>query len=285
MDAIFEKLLEAHKPDQIRDILFEIGKSKYRFEPVGGRKNNLATINIGTDPAAGVTERITNAIDAVLDKEWMVKNRPNDIKSPRRATELWYNIEDGKISKIKDANDSRIRQLSSLVNVTLFDSGQPTKPTVEIRDKGIGIEPEQFSKTILELNGSNKIGKLHLMGAYGQGGSTALSWNNLTIIISRPFFVEPNKKTYAAWTIVRMNPGDVNIDKHGWYEYLVDNSTGCPFVTEVTDEDFESGTLVRHIMMDLGKYKGKITTPSNSLWYLAHNYLFDPVIPFTISDR
>ncbi len=285
MEEIFKNLLQAHKPEEVRNVLIKIGKSKYRFEPVGNRKNNLATINIGTDPAAGVTERITNAIDAVLEKEWKEKDEPTDIKSPRRASELWYGIENGKISKISDPHDKRLKELSELVNVTLFDSGQPTKPTVEIRDKGIGLEPEQFSKTILDLNGNNKIGKLHLMGAYGQGGSTALSYNDLTIIMSKPCFGDQRKKKKVAWTIVRINPGDINKDKHEWYEYLVDNTTGQPFVTEVSDEEFEPGTLVRHIMMDLGRYKGKITTPSNSLWYLAHNFLFDPIIPFTISDR
>jgi hypothetical protein len=260
-------------------------KQNIVFEPVGNRKNNLATINIGTDPAAGVTERITNAIDAVLEKEWVEKEEPIDIKSPRRASELWFNIEQGKISKISDSNDERLRSLSPKVKVTLTDSGQKTKPTVEVRDLGIGLEPEQFSKTILDLNGNNKIGKLHLMGAYGQGGSTALSYNDLTIIISRPFFGDKRKKPKVAWTIVRINPGDVNKDKHEWYEYMVDKGTGQPFVTEIDDKDFEPGTLVRHLMMDLGKFKGNMTAPGTGLWYLAHNYLFDPIIPFTISDE
>ena len=263
----------------------KIGKINYRFEPVGNRKNNLATINIGTDPAAGVTERITNAIDAVLEKEWVEKKEPTDIKSPRRASELWFDIEHGKISKISDLNDERLRVLAPKVKVTLTDSGQKTKPTVEIRDLGIGLLPEQFSKTILDLNGNNKIGKLHLMGAYGQGGSTALSYNNLTIIISRPYFVNKRRKPKVAWTIVRINPGDINKDKHEWYEYMVNNGTGQPFVTEIEEGEFEPGTLVRHIMMDLGKFKGNMTAPGTGLWYLAHNYLFDPIIPFTISDH
>ena len=285
MEELFRELLVAYKAEDVRKILMKIGQSKMRWEPVGNRKNNLATINIGTDPASGVTERITNAIDAVLEKEWMLQEQPTDIRTPRRASELWYGIEDGKISKIEDAYDKRLKELSDKVTITLYESGKTSKPTVEIRDKGIGLEPEQFSKTILDLNGNNKIGKLHLMGAYGQGGSTALSYNNTTIIISKPFFTDQRKKKKVAWTVVRINPGDVNKDKHEWYEYMVDSKTGQPFTTEVEDEVFEPGTLVRHITMDLGRYKGKITTPSNSLWYLAHNYLFDPIIPFTISDR
>lgn len=256
-----------------------------RFEPVGGRPNNIATINIGSDPAAGVTERITNAIDAVLEKEWILRNYPADIRTPRKATEDWYGVETGNLATIKDPHDSRLTSLSSLISVTLFDSGNDAKPTVEIRDKGIGLKSEDFSQTILSLNESNKIGKLHLMGAYGQGGSTALSYNSLTVIISKPFFTDNTAKKKVAWTIVRINQGDVNVNKHPWYEYMVEAATGQPFVSEISDEEFEPGTLVRHVLMDLGKYKGKITTPTNSLWYLAHNYLFDPVIPFTITDK
>lgn len=113
MKEIFKSLLAAHKPEQVREVIMKIGKANYRFEPVGSRKNNLATINIGTDPAAGVTERITNAIDAVLEKEWIDQEEPTDIKTPRRASELWFNIEQGKISKISDSNDKRTMQLIS----------------------------------------------------------------------------------------------------------------------------------------------------------------------------
>lgn len=285
MEKIFRKLLVAYKPEQIREIFQEIGADKMRFEPVGGRPNNIATINIGSDPAAGVTERITNAIDAVLEKEWLLRNQPIDIRTPRKATEEWYGIETGNLATIEDPHDARLTELSSLITVSLHDSGNDAKPTVEIRDKGIGLKSEDFSETIVSLNESNKIGKHHLMGAYGQGGSTALSYNSLTVIVSKLFSQQKGGRKSVAWTIVRINQGDVNVNKHPWYEYMVEAATGQPFVSEISDDDFEPGTLVRHILMDLGKYKGKITTPTNSLWYLAHNYLFDPVIPFTITDK
>ncbi|MCR9063705.1 MAG: hypothetical protein NXI00_07050 [Cytophagales bacterium] len=286
MEEIFKELILAYTPKEVTNILKKIGASKMLWENVGKRRNNLATINIGTDPAAGVTERITNAIDAVLEKEWKNQGEPEGFRSPRKAAENWFGIEDGKISKIKSARDKKIDDLSDKVQVTLYDSGKESKPTVEIRDKGIGLEPEDFSKTILDLNGSNKIGKLHLMGAFGQGGSTALAYNNYTIIISKPYLKkDERKKSKVSFTIVRINPGDIDKDKHEWYEYMVDRTTGQPFTAEIDDETFEPGTLVRHVLMDLGKYSGSMTAPQRGLWYLAHNYMFDPVIPFTISDR
>ena len=286
MRKIFEELISAYTPKSVTNVIKKIGEENILWENVGKRRNNLATINIGTDPAAGVTERITNAIDAVLEKEWRIQGEPTGFRSPRNAVEEWFKIEEGKLSKIKSARDKKIESLSNKVEVLLHHSGNEMKPTVEIRDKGIGLESEEFSKTILDLNGSNKIGKLHLMGAFGQGGSTALAYNNYTIILSKPFFRRKRqKKGKVSFTIVRINPGDIDTDKHEWYEYMTDRTTGQPFSIDIDNKTFEPGTLVRHILMDLGKYKGKITTPSNSLWYLSHNYLFDPIIPFKISDK
>lgn len=286
MKEIFYKLLKSYTPKEVTNVIKKIGVNKILWENVGKRRNNLATINIGTDPAAGVTERITNAIDAILEKEWKNQGEPEGFRSPRKAVENWFEINEGKISTINSARDKKIERLSNKIKVTLYDSGKDTKPTVEIRDKGIGLNPEDFSKTILDLNGSNKIGKLHLMGAFGQGGSTAMAYNNYTVIISKPAFIKNNlNKKKVAFTIVRINPGNIDRDKHEWYEYMINKVTGQPFALEIDNKSFEPGTLVRHILMDLGKYKAKITTPSNSLWYLTHNYLFDPIIPFTISDR
>ncbi|ARV11725.1 hypothetical protein BTO09_04920 [Gilvibacter sp. SZ-19] len=285
MDEIFKDLITAYTPKEVTNVIKKIGANKILWENVGKRRNNLATINIGTDPAAGVTERITNAIDAILEKEWKIQGKPEGFRSPRKAVENWFNIEDGKISSIISGRDKKIEELSDKVKVSLFNSGKDSKPTVEIRDKGIGLEPEEFSKTILDLNGSNKIGKLHLMGAFGQGGSTALAYNNYTIIISKPHFKsDDRKKSKIAFTIVRINPGDIDKDKHEWYEYMLDKTTGQPFTIEIDDNTFEPGTLVRHVLMDLGKYSGSMTAPQRGLWYLAHNYMFDPIIPFTISD-
>lgn len=284
MKNIFKQLIKSYTAEDVRDVIISVGSARITWEPVGGRRNNLATINIGTDPAAGVTERITNAIDAVLEKQWEIENQPDDIRSPRKATEAWFGIEDGKISSLKDARDKKITSLSDKIKITMYDSNKGGKPTIQIRDKGIGIKPEYFRKTILDLNSSNKINKLYLMGAFGQGGSTALSYNDLTIIISKPYIHNEISKK-VAWTIVRINAGDVNTDKHEWFEYMIEKSTGQPFVLDVPDSEFEPGTLVRHIMMDLGKYAGKMTTPSNSLWYLTHNYLFDTILPFTICNE
>ncbi len=284
MKKIFEQLLNANTAREITDILEVLTEDfEIKWLPVGGRGNNQSTINMGTDPAAGLVERITNSIDAVLDLEWYEQGCPTDIDSPRLAAQKWFGIQEGKLRNIKDASGKSIQELGKRISVTLKDSEREDFPTVEIRDYGTGIKGEDFSKTILSLNDNNKIDKLHQMGAYGQGGSTALSFNTFTIIISRPHKIL-KKGNGVSFTIVRFNDGGVGQKKLGWYEYCVSDKHQTLSI-DLPEDKFKSGTLVRHIGMDIGKYKAKITGPTSSLWYLAHHFMFDTVLPFTITGE
>lgn len=285
MDSLLSQLFDAKTKQEVLSFLDQIGRSRaIQWRPVGDRENNLATINLGSDPAAGLIERVTNAMDAVLEREWLNRGQPTNVRSPREAVALWFGIPEGRLSKVTSARDSLIQELSSQVQVTLHDSGDENRPTVDIRDYGIGLASEEFPDTILSLNANRKLRKLFLAGAFGQGGSTALSYSPFTIILSRKFGGSTQKPVVAG-TVVRFNPGDLVLDKHGVYEYLVDRSTGYPFFFSVDDSEFAAGTLVRHVAMDLGKYKAQMTVPTGSLWYLAHHYLFDPVFPFRIEEQ
>lgn len=286
MKRTFELLMKANTVKEVTDILIDLTEdADLDWLPVGGFKDNVATINMGTDPAAGLAERITNAIDAVLELEWLKQNKPADIESPRTASQKWFSITEGKLNSIENASDKKISELARRIKVTMRDSERENYPTVEIRDNGIGIRGEDFKSTILSLHGQNKLSKLFLMGAYGQGGSTALSYNNYTIIISKPAIKDKKEKPLVSWTIVRINPGNIKTDKLEWFEYCVNKTTQSPFTIELGDKEFEHGTLVRHVAMDVSKYTAKMTGPTSSLWYLVHHYLFDPIIPFTITGE
>lgn len=283
--ALFDLILNATQVQQVTDVIDAFSENyEVAWLPVGGNENNFATVNLGSDPAAGLIERVTNAIDAVIDREWLKRGQPSNILSPRQATEQWFGINNGRLADI-DISDPTIIEISKRVQVTLKDSEKDDRPTVDIRDAGTGLRTEDFASSILSLNGSRKLKKLFLAGAFGQGGSTALSYSQYTIILSRFSDADPNNLYPVAVTLVRFNAGNPTTDKHGLYEYLVDEATGCPFVFNVDAEVFAQGTLVRHVSMDLGKYKSVMTAQTNSLWYLAHNYLFDPVLPFRIEER
>jgi len=53
--------------------------------PVGGRENNVGTIEGSADPGRSIVERITNGIDAILEKEHEKHNGKPDCRTPREA--------------------------------------------------------------------------------------------------------------------------------------------------------------------------------------------------------
>lgn len=286
MASIFEQLMRATSVAQVADLIVAIqSDGAITWRAVDDNDNNLATINLGSDPAAGVIERITNAFDAVLEQEFMTRASPLQPPAPRAATERWFGIPGGRLANLDQMPRLEAVALSERVEVTLRDSDREDRPTVDVRDTGIGIKTEEFGSSILSLHKSRKLKKLYLAGAFGQGGSTALAYSVFTIIVSRPNIVpdQEDRSGKLAFTIVRFDPGDAQIDKHGVYQYMVDHKTGHP-ITLPAPDDFPSGTLVRHISMDLGRYKSTMTAPTGSLWFLAHNYLFDPILPFKLVE-
>ncbi len=285
MDAIASAFLSAKTVPEVSVAINEVIKRKQdKWLPVGGIDNNLATIGLGSDPAAGVIERVTNALDAVIDRAWMEQGEPPNVFSPRAASEEWFKVPKGRLSEIEKTDLKRFEEIQSKVRVTLHDSGQDALPTIDIRDHGAGLRTEEFADSILGLNKNRKLKKLFLAGAFGQGGSTALAYSEFTVIASRSI-ANGSGINKVAITVVGFDRGNPEVDKHGYYKYLVDRKTGVPMTFDIPEEDFPCGTLVRHVAMQLTKYKSMMTAPTGSLWYLAHNYLFDPILPFSISDE
>jgi hypothetical protein len=71
------------------------------------------------------------------------------------------------------------------IAVVLSPSGNESAPTVDVVDDGIGLAPDQFPSTILSLQSGNKIQKWYLIGAFGQGGASALAFCDYALIVSR----------------------------------------------------------------------------------------------------
>ena len=61
---LFNKLMKAHTVKDVNNII-KLIKSEIKWVPVGGKDNNLGIIQMGSDPAAALTERITNGLDAI----------------------------------------------------------------------------------------------------------------------------------------------------------------------------------------------------------------------------
>lgn len=283
---LVERVTSLRTASEVAELLEELEGLGYHWLPIGGRPNNEGTIDQSSDPAESLTERITNAIDAILEREWrehhLHEPKPG---SPREAVERWFKIKQGRVSNIVQKTERR--RVAEWIQVVLHESGVERSPTVSIMDKGIGQHPDDFWRTLLSLNEENKIDKHFLMGAYGQGGATVYAFAEYTILISRrvPSLLGTGQMDQVGWTIVRFNPLDDD-HKKGTYEYLVGpEKKVLRFSPSLDVERYGPGTQVWMIQYQLPKHFTIFTAPSSSLWALTNMVLPDPVLPFLIGDQ
>jgi hypothetical protein len=269
-------LLAATRRNQIEKILHGLENGiGAQWRPVGDRDSNFSTIYIASDPEAASVERVTNAIDATIERIAEIKPDLKTLDSPRKFVEHVFDVQKGYIS---DLSEEKIKELSDNLGISyiLRDGDLPETPTVDVRDKGIGILAEEFPLTILSLNRSNKINKLYLAGRFGQGGSTALGFSDFTIILSRKKLA--NDLSDVAFTMVKYERAKSG-EKDGKYVYLVGRDN-LPLSVNLDESKFPEGTLVRHI-----NYKFSKKHILLDVYAFLQMFLFDPILPFWLSDE
>ena len=280
---MLKKILSATTKSDIENIIDIIEskfKDDYEWIPVGGNYSNLSTLQMLDKGENGVIERITNAIDAVLEKEYR-KDPDISLKNPRETSEKYFGIKGGNLTNYQTKDIPA--ELRGLVEVYVLESGQLGRPTIEIRDKGIGISAENFGSTILSLQGGNKLDKFYLAGTFGQGGSTAIPFSPYVLIVSKvdPSFDDSNR---IGFTITK------SVDDLGYktpvYMYLVQKSTGYPFTIIDNDNEFEAGTSVKQIGMDINQYgrSSAIAPGDSSILHFINKKLFNPILPINVIE-
>ena len=245
---------------------------KASWFPFGGRKNNRGPIEVSTDPGRSLVERITNAIDAVIESEYESHAGLPICRSPKEAATAWLNVPPSGLS---DMTPAQRRAIAKHVAIKILPGDGREARIVEVRDFGVGITPEQMPETILSLNESNKVQKHYLAGVYGQGGSSTFAVSKYTLIASR----HDNHPT-VGFTIVQyldLPPEDY---KTGYYVYLTLHSDILE--VELALEVFPSGTLVKHIGYDLSPYPSPVGP--GSIYGLLNTIIFDPVLPVWLDD-
>ena len=310
LETIFRKVVDAKTAAEVEAILTELGASNTSeldtpfneydmvWHALGDNESNLSAVNLATDPSRSIVERITNAMDAVLELK-CVEGKGADASSP---TEFVHEV----FGREPSADEAGLFKLplkiqtgiSEQVNVVLLESGVDDAPTLDVVDNGIGIRPKDFGATILSIQQGNKIDKPYLIGSHGQGGSSAIKFAKYTAIVSR-YFSEPN--TFGFTIIKKLDPPP-NYSQ-SYYGYLaIKSSDGAVCVPSVEDSSefpvYENeevpekvlpirsriNTLARHVEFQIPKFSGPVTPANNSLYHALNQRLFDPHIPFRIRD-
>lgn len=269
---LLKELLETDKTADVRALLDEFvsaNQESCSWRPVGDRPNNSGTIQAAGDPMRALVERITNGIDAVIERAHHEHGGKPQCSNPRDAVQAWFGVPKAGLHKLSELERRKLAQ--DTVSVLLLEGDGKARRCVDISDKGLGLTPSQMPRTILSLNESNKLDKFYLAGAFGQGGSATLASAEFTLIASRSVL---NSDT-VGFTVVKYEPPKGV--KLGSYVYLV--SSGEVLQTKDIPVAFgDVSTRVRHYGYDLDDYGSKLG-PS-SVYGRCQTILFDPVLPF-----
>lgn len=271
-----------------KNLSYDKIKKNYKF--LGNSESNGSNTGQLTCGEKGLVERITNAIDAVIEKE-KNKNSISVAKNSeviiKKAFPKYYS----SMMDIINQNQDRLQAKDAEDQIILVvnDGSKSNKPTLDVVDQGTGLSGDEFDTTILSINHGNKLSreKSYLIGAFGQGGSTSLPFTYATIIISkkndRIFFtivksVELNDYkniVYVYMTLEGKIP-EVNYENTIFNESYLDN-----FVNST-----ESGTLIRMLEMEISKrFRDNAVTKPGMLGDYLNTELFNVGLPVKVIEN
>lgn len=248
-----------------------------QWRPVGDRPNNIGTIRVASDPALAMVERVTNAMDAMLELGHYEHPADPAPQSPRQAAQMWFGVPK---TGLPDMTETERRNLGKLITVSLDESGDPKRPTIVVADAGIGQSPGDFPKTLVSLNESNKVGQLYTMGTYGQGGAATFGFSRATLVFSRRHPKHRGSHADKVGFTVVVEKDDPLQQKLPNYEYLVGSDYEVLSLDPAMFPDLQQGTRFVHVSYDFQGWTGPFTTGA---WQLFHSALFDPVLPFLLT--
>jgi hypothetical protein len=305
LETLFRDLIDARTSEDVRTALSRVGDSpdidirssfgplNLRWEPFGDNLSNISSIGLGTKPGRSLTERLTNAIDAILEDRASASLPSPD--SSRNAAQQWFGRPitgpDDGLYKWKFEGTKHDR----LINVLLLPSGVESAPTVDVLDAGIGLAASAFRRTILSLQGGNKLTKRYLIGAFGQGGAATLSFCQYALIVSRPH----SSPGHVAFTVVRVMrlSDDYKEDAYAYLACTVDGELTVPSLMLAGPIELytaagkaknvpvlEHGTLIRHVEYKLPNLSGTLSPSPGNLYQYLHSSMFDPLLPFRAID-
>ena len=270
-----------------RNLSYKKIEENFRF--LGDSSSNGSNVGQLTYGEKGLVERITNAIDSVIENE---KNK-NGIGTAKDSSAIIKKSFPKYFSNMQDvmneeANKSFAKDAENKVLLAVNDGSRSNKPTFDIIDKGTGLLGAEFEETILSINRGNKLSrdKSYLIGAFGQGGSTSLPFTYATIIVSK-------KENRIAFTIIKRV--ELIDYKNMVYVYLTleGKIPEIDFEGYVTDDylnDFinntVSGTLVRMVETEISKrFRDNEVTKPGMLGDYLNTELFNVGLPVKVIEN
>jgi hypothetical protein len=190
-------------------------------------------------------------------------------RNPRDAVLLYFGFP--KLDNIERLDDEQRKAKRALademrkkLSITLDFERKSRQFSVTIRDHGMGQVPRMMHKTLLSLGRSDKTDKPYLIGVFGQGGSSAFSVSEYSVVVARRAkeIQKPGEDNGAGWSIVR------SIQPKGrrdiYYAYLAATEDGQVPRVEEAEADSAGFLNGAHSRLGLG-----VRANAASLWRQA----------------
>ncbi len=174
-----------------------------------GRMNQKSSIDAAAESDRGVTERIANAFDASLTTARRLAgiSHSDPTLRPRAAAQRFLNPDTNnclwqpqstKIDFEKPAVQFWSDNSVESVRFRRYKSPEGLV-TVLVQDTALGIARDRMADTILNLNSDDKLKQFEAIGQFGHGGSSALAFCELCLIVTSPRF---NAGHDFFWTLI-----------------------------------------------------------------------------------
>lgn len=289
MGALFTRLLAAGTEDEVQAILDGEGLAtdNTKWTPYGDNEAFYGVVeNQQAHPIPALVEKVTNGIDAILEKR--VREEGIDIRSKeapgsvREALDRYF-----PNHRNWDVGDARRRQARELQIVA---SGPRRDTSLLIYDDGVGQAPEDFGRTFLSLLRGNKNDVHFVQGKYNMGGAGAIAFcgdRRFQLVASKRY----NGSAPLGFTLLRRHPPELAAAagrKNTWYEYLVFDGQVASVDVDGLDigldgRQFSTGSLLKLYSYRLPE--GARSIISRDLNLSLNEYLFEPALPFLTVDN
>jgi hypothetical protein len=190
----------------LENILRQSGCSSTLF----GRMNQKSSIDAAAESDRGVVERIANAFDASLTAARVLAGIPHSDPSlqPRPAAQRFLNPDTDNCrwepQHPKINFDKPSVQFWSDDNTESLRFRKYRSPeglvTVLVQDTSLGISRDRMVDTILNLNSDDKLKTFEAIGQFGHGGSSALAFCELCLVLTSPRFGKSLDEFF--WTLI-----------------------------------------------------------------------------------
>jgi hypothetical protein len=286
---LFTRLLAAGTEDEVQAILDAGGLAAdaSKWTPYGNNESFYGVVeNQQAHPIPALVEKVTNGIDAILEKRVLQEGigiRSKEApKSVREALDRYF-----PQHRNWDVGDARRQQAR---NLQIVASGPRRDTSLLVYDDGVGQAPQDFPDTFLSLLRGNKNDVHFVQGKYNMGGAGAIAFcgdRRFQLVASKRY----DGSSPLGFTLLRRHPPELAAaagKKNTWYEYLVfDGQVASVDVNEL-DIGLEGRKFTTGSLLKLYSYRlpeGSRSIISRDLNVSLNEFLFEPALPFLTVDN